>query len=491
MRLNELIGGQARVVQPGIGLETIHISGLASDSRAVRQGNLFVALPGAKADGASFIPQAIEGGAVAILVPAGKHPPVPAHIALVEADEPRQALARLAARFFGRQPKIIAAVTGTSGKTSTSVFTRQIWSLLGHPAASLGTIGLIGPGIQRPESLTTPDPIELHRLLADLAERDIDHLAMEASSHGLDQFRLDGVAITAAAFTNLSRDHLDYHGDMVTYLAAKLRLFSELLPPGGTAIVNADMPEAAQVIDIARRRRHRLVTFGRKGGEIRLLRQKPMPAGQEIDIEIMGQRRQLAFPVVGLFQAENLLAALGLVIGSGEEVEKTLAMVERLTGIQGRIERVAQTSGGAAIYVDYAHKPAGLEAVLQALRPHVGGRLCLVFGCGGDRDRGKRPEMGAIAMRLADRVIVTDDNPRSENPAAIRAAILAAAPGATEIGDRAHAIRAAIGELKPGDLLVIAGKGHETYQIVGDKKLPFDDGAVARACVAELARGAA
>ena len=486
--MSDLIGDFARVVRAGQGAA---ITGLTADSRSVKPGYLFAALPGAKADGVSFAPQATAAGAAAILVGTGQKLNVPEHVAVIEAAQPRLALAKIAARFYSRQPKIVAAVTGTSGKTSTAVFTRQLWSLLGHRAASLGTIGLIGPGIEYGESLTTPDPIKLHMLLAELVDRDIHHLAMEASSHGLDQFRLDGVQISAAAFTNLSRDHLDYHATMAEYFEAKLRLFSDLLPAGGAAIVNADIAEADSIVAVAKARHHRLITFGRKKGDLRLVKQTPLATGQHLQFEIFGKSCEATFSVAGLFQAENLLAALGLVIGAGETPEMAIAMVDRLTGVHGRIERVATTPSGAAVYVDYAHKPAGLEAVLGTLRPHVTGKLVIVFGCGGDRDRGKRPEMGALATRLADRVIVTDDNPRSEDPAAIRAEILAAAPKAIEIGDRAQAIRTAMHDLKSGDLLVIAGKGHETYQLIGDKKFDFDDSEVARECAAELARGAA
>ena len=491
MRLSELIGGHARIARPGLGINAISISGLALDSRAVVQGNLFAALSGAKLDGLAFVPAAVAAGANAILVGTGQNPSVPPHVAVIEADHPRLALAKIASRFYGRQPKIIAAVTGTSGKTSTAVFARQLWTLLGHRAASLGTIGLIGPGIQYDESLTTPDPVKLHQLLAELTDKDIDHLAMEASSHGLDQFRLDGVEVSAAAFTNLSRDHLDYHGTMEAYLTAKLRLFGELLPAGGAAVINADIPESERIIALAKSRHQRVITFGRRSGDLRLQKQQPLATGQQLSLDVFGARYDVTFSVAGLFQAENLLAALGLVIGEGEEPAMAVRMIDRLTGVHGRIERVATTPSGAAVYVDYAHKPAGLEAVLGTLRPHVTGRLVVVFGCGGDRDKGKRPEMGALATRLADRVVVTDDNPRSEDPAAIRAEIMAAAPGAIEIGDRAAAIRAAMQDLNAGDLLVIAGKGHETYQIVGDKKFDFDDSDVARSCAAELSRGAA
>jgi UDP-N-acetylmuramoyl-L-alanyl-D-glutamate--2,6-diaminopimelate ligase len=482
----DIMAGNAALLK-ATGPLDVAIAGLTADSRQVAPGFLFAALPGAQADGRDYVPAALKAGAAALLLPEGSRMSVPAEIAVLTADNPRRALALMAARFAGKQPKIVAAVTGTSGKTSTTVFARQLWTLLGHRAGSLGTIGVVAPGYERSESLTTPDPVELHAILAELARHGVDHLAIEASSHGLDQYRLDGVQLAAAAFTNLSRDHLDYHPTMEAYLAAKLRLFEELLPAGATAVVNADIEPAARVAEIAQRRKQRLIGFGRKGREIRLLRQIPGATGQTLELDVLGKRHEVSFPVVGLFQAENLLAALGLVIGSGVDPEKAIGMVSRLTGVHGRIEHVATTPSGGAVYVDYAHKPAGLEAVIAALRPHTKNHLVVLFGCGGDRDAGKRPQMGEIATRLADRVIVTDDNPRTEDPAKIRAAILAGAPAATEIGDRAQAIHVAIRELQQGDLLVIAGKGHETYQIVGKTKHPFDDSAVARAAVAELA----
>jgi len=490
--LNELIaktGGEVVLRTKSEG--ALEIVGITADSRLVRPGFLFAALPGSKTDGRKFITAALAAGASGILQSEDITSGVPGGVALLTAANPRRALALLAAGLMPQQPATIAAVTGTSGKTSTAVFTRQLWSLLGARAASLGTIGVIAPDYVSAESLTTPDPVALHGILETLAMRGVDHLAIEASSHGLDQHRLDGVRLAAAAFTNLSHDHLDYHADMNAYRAAKLRLFSELLPSGGAAIVNADCAEAAMLSAIAQNRRQSLITFGAKGRDIRLAAQQPMARGQVLKIEVFGRLHEIEFPVNGLFQAQNLLAALGLVIGTGADPEKTVAMIGRLKGVTGRIEHVATTPNGASVYVDYAHKPAGLEAVLAALRPHAERRLVVVFGCGGDRDRAKRPQMGAIAARLADSVIVTDDNPRTEEPATIRKEILAAAPGALEIGDRAQAIKTAIGGLGAGDLLVIAGKGHETYQIVGTHKLPFDDAAVARAAVATLKGDAA
>jgi len=465
------------------GLE-VEIRGLSADSRKIEPGFLFAALPGSKADGRSFIPAAAAKGAVAVLAPAGTE--VPSGLVHVADDNPRRRLALMAARFYGRQPRIIAAVTGTSGKTSTAEFTRQIWALLGHRAASLGTLGVIAPEASEYLSLTTLDPVELQRRLAGLARDGVDRLAMEASSHGLDQFRLDGVELTSAAFTNLSRDHLDYHGSMASYLASKRRLFAEVMAPGGAAVLNCDAPEYEDLAAVSRQRNHRLITFGRRCGDLRLIEQRPDSGGQRLLLEFFGRRETVDFPVVGSFQADNLLAALGLVIAGGESIENLLPHVPRLVGIHGRIERVAQHPNGAPIYVDYSHKPGALEAVLVALRPHVAGRLFVVFGCGGDRDRGKRPLMGEVATRLADRVIVTDDNPRGEEPAAIRAEILAGAPGALEIGDRRAAIRRAVAELEPRDLLVIAGKGHETGQTAGGVTLPFDDSEEARAAVEAL-----
>jgi UDP-N-acetylmuramyl-tripeptide synthetase/UDP-N-acetylmuramoyl-tripeptide--D-alanyl-D-alanine ligase len=488
VRLDELITETDIVVQGQAALNEIEIRGLTADSRKVEPGWLFAALPGTRADGRAFIADALTRGAAALLVPAeGDVPQLPRPVPMIRDANPRRRLALLAAQFYGRQPRVVAAVTGTNGKTSTADFTRQIWMRLGRRAASLGTLGVVTPDQEIPGALTTPDPIELHRQLAELAAGGIDHLAMEASSHGLDQFRLDGVRVTAAAFTNLGRDHLDYHATMAEYLAAKQRLFESLLIDGGTAVLNADAPEFVSLVALCHHRGLRVIGYGRRASEIRLERAVPTPAGQRLTIGLFGKRHELDFPLAGEFQAMNALAALGLVIGGGDDGEAALATLGQLTGVRGRLERVAVRPNGAAIYVDYAHKPGALETVLATLRPHTSGKLAVVFGCGGDRDRGKRPQMGEIAERLADRVIVTDDNPRSEDPAAIRAEILAACRNAAEIGDRAAAIRSAIAGLAAGDVLVIAGKGHETYQIVGDRTLPFDDAAVAREALTTLA----
>jgi len=465
------------------------IVGLTADSRAVRRGYLFAALPGEKTDGRKFIAQAIASGATAILAPAGTRAEPEwqrAGVALVTDDNPRRRLALLAARLHGRQPKVIAAVTGTNGKTSTAVFTRQIWTKLGHRAASLGTIGLIAEGRTQKPTLTTPDPVALHADLADLADHGITHLAFEASSHGLAQYRLDGVRIAAAAFTNLTRDHFDYHRTVEAYRAAKLRLFDTLLPAGRPAIVNADAEDFEPFANAARARGCPIIDFGRKAREIRLVKATPVEAGQRIEIKAFGKTHKLVLPLAGAFQAANALCALGLAVGSGTPAEDAVAALPALEGVPGRMQLAARTPAGAPIYVDYAHTPDALANVLKALRPHTKGRLAVVFGCGGDRDPGKRPLMGRIADELADEIYVTDDNPRSENPATIRAAVMAACPRGREIADRAEAIRAAAGALGRRDALVIAGKGHESGQIVGDVVRPFDDVEVARETVAAL-----
>jgi UDP-N-acetylmuramoyl-L-alanyl-D-glutamate--2,6-diaminopimelate ligase len=437
---------------------------------------VFFALAGSKTDGARFIDAAIGSGAVAI---AGEDPPqASSRVPFVATPNPRRALALAAAKFYSRQPATIAAVTGTSGKTSVAAFTRQIWQRLGHESASIGTIGLVSRQRTAYGSLTTPDPIALHRQLDEIAREGVTHLAFEASSHGLDQYRLDGVRISAGGFTNLSRDHMDYHPDVAHYLAAKLRLFRDLVAADGAAVISADHDCSREVIAAAREKNLRVVTVGGNGdgaGEgIRLVAAEIDGFAQNLTLEHRGSRHTVRLPLVGAFQVENALVAAGLAISTGSEAKAVFAELERLEGAKGRLERVAERNG-APIFIDYAHKPDALAKALQALRPYARRRLVVVFGAGGDRDAGKRPLMGAIASESADSVIVTDDNPRGENPGAIRAAILSAAKGATEIGDRAEAIRAAISALQPGDALLIAGKGHETGQIVGDRVLPFSD----------------
>jgi UDP-N-acetylmuramoyl-L-alanyl-D-glutamate--2,6-diaminopimelate ligase len=486
MRLRELFSDD--VVMDGQTSE-VSVAGLAMDSRAVKAGDVFFALAGSKTDGARFVDQAIASGAIAI---AGDHvPPGDRLVPFVTVQNPRRSLALAAARFYPRQPAIITAVTGTSGKTSVAAFTRQIWQGLGFSSASIGTIGLVSPKRTVYGSLTTPDPIALHQELDELAGEGVTHLAFEASSHGLDQYRLDGVRVAAGAFTNLTRDHMDYHPDVAHYLAAKLRLFRNLVAPGGVAVISADHDCSAQVIDAARARPLRTILVGRNGdgaGEgIRLVDVAIDGFAQRLTIEYRGRRRALKLPLVGEFQIENALVAAGLAIGTGSEPEAVFAGMEDLQGAKGRLELVGEHNG-APVFVDYAHKPDALAKALQALRPYAKRRLVVVFGAGGDRDAGKRPLMGAIAAGNADRIIITDDNPRSENPQLIRAAILQAAANAADIGDRAEAIRTAIAGLEPGDALLIAGKGHETGQIVGHQVLPFSDhDAVAAALASRVA----
>jgi UDP-N-acetylmuramoyl-L-alanyl-D-glutamate--2,6-diaminopimelate ligase len=473
MKLRDLFSDDATIDPQA---ETAVVTGLAVDSRAVKPGEVFFALAGQKTDGARFIDSAIASGAVAI---AGEHPP-PGDIGVpfVRTPNPRRALALAAAKFYPRQPATIAAVTGTSGKTSVAAFTRQIWQALGHASASIGTIGLVSPKRTVYGSLTTPDPIALHRQLDEIAGEGVTHLAFEASSHGLDQYRLDGVRIAAGGFTNLSRDHMDYHPDVAHYLAAKLRLFRDLVAPDGAAVISADHDCSQTVIDAARAKNLRIVTIGRHGdgaGEgIRLTDAEIDGLAQKLVLQHRGRSYSIRLPLVGEFQVENALVAAGLAIGTGSDPEAVFASLQHLEGARGRLERVGERNG-APIFVDYAHKPDALAKALQALRPYAKRKLVVVFGAGGDRDAGKRPLMGAIASENADTVIVTDDNPRSENPQMIRSAILRTAKGASEIGDRAEAIRAAIAGLESGDALLIAGKGHETGQIVGVSILPFSD----------------
>ncbi|WP_298883046.1 UDP-N-acetylmuramoyl-L-alanyl-D-glutamate--2,6-diaminopimelate ligase [uncultured Bradyrhizobium sp.] len=477
MKLRDLLGqdvlGNDAATEPSVA--ALEVSGIALDSRVVKPGDLFFALAGSKTDGARFIDAAIAAGAMAVV---GDHAPDGCKVPFIAVSNPRRALALAAARFFPAQPATIAAVTGTSGKTSVAAFTRQIWERLGHASASIGTIGLVSPKRTVYGSLTTPDPIALHRQLDEIAREGVTHLAFEASSHGLDQYRLDGVRVAAAGFTNLTRDHMDYHPTVAHYLAAKLRLFRELVPPGGAAVISADHDCSAEVLDAAKARGLRVMAVGRNGdgaGEgIRLVDAVVEGFSQKLELEHRGKNYAVRLPLVGEFQIENALVSAGLAIGTGSNAANVFASLEHLEGAKGRLERVGERNG-APVFVDYAHKPDALAKALQALRPYAKRRLIVVFGAGGDRDAGKRPIMGQIAAAHADRVIITDDNPRSEKPEAIRAAILATAKGAREIGDRAAAIRAAIEELEDGDALLVAGKGHETGQIVGSEVLPFSD----------------
>jgi UDP-N-acetylmuramoyl-L-alanyl-D-glutamate--2,6-diaminopimelate ligase len=469
---------------------SIAVSGLASDSRKVVPGGVFVAVPGTKADGMSFAPQALAAGAAALVGEGARPADLPAGAAYVGVADVRRALALAAARLHPGQPERVVAVTGTSGKSSVADFCRQIFAGLGHSSASLGTLGVITSGGAAYGSLTTPDPISLHETLDRLAGDGIARLAMEASSHGIEQRRLDGVRLAAAGFTNLGRDHLDYHGTTEAYAAAKLRLFETLLPDGAPAIVNADGPYADVFMEGIRRRGLPLLTTGRAGEAVRLIEARSEGFSQHLAVEAFGRRIAVDLPLLGAFQVENALLAAGLVLAVEGEgaAEATLAALAGLKGVSGRLERVGEVEGALCI-VDYAHKPDALANVLDALRPFTPGRLVCVFGCGGDRDRGKRPLMGQIAVEKADLTIVTDDNPRSEDPAAIRAEVLSGAKGAREVGNRAEAIRIAVSGLKPGDVLVVAGKGHETGQTIGDRTYPFSDHEEVRTAIAARQAG--
>ncbi len=481
MLLSNLIGPNEGLKLHG---NDVDITGLITDSRATKRGDLFIAVPGTKQDGRTYIKDALDKGAVAVLVPEGTNG---LSVPYITTPDIRSTVANIAATFYPRQPEHIAAVTGTSGKTSIAQFARQLWQNNGHVSASVGTLGLVTAKETRYGSLTTPDPITLHKTLDEAAGNGITHLAMEASSHGLDLHRLDRVNVHVGAFTNLSRDHLDYHEDMESYLAAKLRLFTEIMPEGSTAVLNADVPEYGVLSMACKDCRHAIIDYGKRANYIRLKDYELHLNGQLLRFSVIGKNHEILLPVAGEFQVWNSLCALGMAIGSGDPIDQSVASMEKLTGVPGRLERIGATKKGGTVFVDYAHKPGALENVLTAMRSHVaarpGGRLFVVFGCGGNRDKGKRPQMGEIAIRLADVVIVTDDNPRNEVPTEIRKDILAGcAPGPNlrEIGDRAEAIQTAISELEEGDVLVIAGKGHETGQIVGDRVLPFDDAEVAR-----------
>lgn len=455
------------------------ITGISLHSNLVAPGHLFAALPGLQSDGRNYIAAAVANGASAILAPLGTELN-DARISLITDSEPRKTFAHICARFYDKQPRKTVAVTGTNGKTSTVQFIRELWAMTDHKAASLGTLGLVAPQITQTGNLTTPDTVTLHRDLSMLAENGVTHLAIEASSHALDQFRLDGVKLAAGVFTNLTRDHLDYHPTMEAYQAAKTRLFSELLPHGAPAVLNADDPAFPMLRGAALAAGLRVFSYGQQGETLKLLGRELLPDGQMLKVWADGQDYDVPLPLIGGFQAMNALCTATLVIATGGSVSQTLENLLRLSPVRGRLEHVGTTKTGAPVYVDFAHTPDGLETVLKALRIHTAGKLSLVFGCGGDRDPGKRALMGEIAGRLADRVIVTDDNPRNEPPATIRAMVMQAATGAQEIGNRARAIETAIAGLQAGDVLVIAGKGHEQGQKIGDEVIPFDDADVAR-----------
>ncbi|MGD9476202.1 UDP-N-acetylmuramoyl-L-alanyl-D-glutamate--2,6-diaminopimelate ligase [Shinella sp. G-2] len=483
MKISDLAGPE---IELSSAVASLDVSGITSDSRTVKPGDLFVAVSGTKANGSAFIADALSRGAAAVVVAAGT--PVEASAPVVAVAEPRRFLALAAARFHGRQPETMVAVTGTAGKTSVASFTRQIWAHAGHAAAMIGTTGVVAPGRNDYGSLTTPDPVSLHALLAELADAGVTHAAMEASSHGLDQSRLDGVRLAAAAFTNLGRDHMDYHPTVEHYMASKMRLFDTLLAKGAPAVIYADDEWSGVAIDAARKAGLDVRTVGRKGDFLALKRVEHFRHKQTAEIHIGDEIFEVHIPLAGDFQVANALVAAGLAISTGVPAAVAMAALEKLIGAAGRLELVGHARNGALAYVDYAHKPDALENVLTSVRPFTTGRVIVVFGCGGDRDKGKRPIMGEIATRLADVVIVTDDNPRSEVPAVIRSEIMAAAKGATEIGDRAAAIRSAVEMLQSGDTLIVAGKGHEEGQTVGAATLPFSDHAELRKALEELDR---
>lgn len=464
--------------------KNIEITDITSDSRAVKTGSLFIALPGTKMDGAKFIPQAIKNGAAAILTT--PNTPQTENTLYITHENPRRALALIAARFWPSQPEHIAAITGTNGKTSISVFCRQLWELSGHNAASLGTIGLVTKNKTEYRGLTTLDSIQLHQTLDHAARENISHLALEASSIGMHQHRLDGVNIAIAAFTNLTRDHLDYHQNFENYLAAKLYLFTDLLSPDGTAILNADMDVIEPVKNACIQRKLKTITYGKNGNDIRLEKINPHASGLDITATLFGKKHEISFPLVGTFQAYNALCAAGMVIASGEDQNKTVANLEKLQNVPGRMQKSATHPNGACVYVDYAHTPDALENALQSIRPHATGRVIVAVGAGGDRDKGKRPLMGKAAADNADLVIITDDNPRSEDPAAIRADILTACPTAIEATSRENAIDQGIRMLKPGDVFLIAGKGHETGIEINGEIFPFDDREIAAKIATQL-----
>lgn len=468
MTLGELISPEAKL---SAAVAALPIAGITADSRQVKPGYLFAALSGVNTDGARFAADAVARGAVAVLAADDFDFGVP----VIADPDPRRALALIAARFFGAQPETAVAITGTNGKTSVAAFTRQLWSDAGLSAASLGTVGVTSPGGIKMLQHTTPDPVELHGLLAGLSAEPVTHLALEASSHGLQQRRLDGVTLKAGAFTNISRDHLDYHSSFEDYFAQKLRLFTELLPPGAVAVIDMDSAESQRVADAAKARGLNVLTVGRAGETLRLVSAEIERFAQRLKIEHGGRTHTVLLPLVGEFQASNALVAAGLAMATGASADEVLSQLAHLQGVTGRLDLAGTSQYGAPIFIDYAHTPDALAKALDSLRPYVAKRLFVVFGCGGDRDRGKRPLMGAAAAGKSDVVIVTDDNPRGEDPAAIRDEILAAVPGGREIGDRGMAISEAIRNLRVGDVLLVAGKGHETGQAIGTRVIPFSD----------------
>lgn len=457
------------------------VTGFAIDHRKVAHGSVFGAFKGTVFNGEDFIGKAVERGAVAVIA---RRDARVEGVPLLADGEPRRLFAALAGKFYAPFPETVVAVTGTNGKTSTVEMARQIWRMSGHRSASIGTLGVTTSDDQVSTGLTTPDIVTFLNNMAGLKRMGISHVAYEASSHGLDQHRCEGVPLAAAAFTNFSRDHLDYHGTMDAYFEAKMKLFEELLPAGKPAVVWTDDPKSGEVAERARQSGHEILTVGRKGETIRLVEQAPTALGQTLLLEHSGKSHRLALPLIGAYQASNVLTAAGLVLATGGKWDATFSAMQRVAPVRGRLERAVISRSGVPVYIDYAHTPDALEAAIAALRPHVEGRLITVFGAGGDRDQGKRPQMGAVAMRLSDVVIVTDDNPRGEDPARIRSEVMGGAAGATEVPGRREAIAEAIRIAREGDIVLVAGKGHETGQIIGDKVLPFDDALVARECAA-------
>jgi len=489
LRLIEVLDGtEMNVTDQTVVYET-DIIGLTCDSRQVEPGFIFAALPGTRLDGRDYITDALSRGAACVLASDGTDIDAAGVPVLGDAN-PRRQFALMASAFYEAQPECIVAVTGTNGKTSVVTFLRQIWTGLGRRAASTGTLGVVAKGFENRKSLTTPDSVELHRNLRDLARFGVDRLALEASSHGLAQHRLDGVKVAIAGFTNLTRDHLDYHGSMDDYLQTKLRLFSDILRPDGTAVINADGEFSAKVERACRDRGLTVMTYGKAGKDVRLVTAEAIADGYRLSITVAGKAAEVTLPLIGDFQVSNALAALAMAMAAGEDGEDCISQLEQLKGAPGRVQLVGHHPLGAPVFVDYAHTPDALKSILEGVRPHTDGRLYVVFGCGGERDTGKRAEMGAIAGAAADVVIVTDDNPRTENAADIRSEILAAVPSATEIADRGEAIIAAINGLRGGDLLVVAGKGHEKGQIVGTEVLPFEDVHVVRDALRHAIRDA-
>lgn len=486
--LSELLGNEITSSHLAESVQELHVTGLTSDSREVKPGFVFVAISGVKQDGKAYVVEAAAHGAVAIVTDVMPSDATTLKVPVLIAVNPRHALAMMAARFYDQQPKWVVAVTGTDGKTSSAHFYQQIWRMLGEASASIGTLGVIAPaGVpEYPALNTTPGSVLLHKILAELARHGVQHVAMEASSHGLHQHRLDGVHVRVAGFTNLTRDHLDYHHTEEAYFRAKLRLFTEVLQAGGVAVLNADDARYNEICKVVRQRGCHVRSYGKNGEDYQLVAHEPHAHGQYITVRSHGKDVRINLPLIGQFQAMNILCAAGMVVASGASWDEICAVLPKLEGVPGRMQLAATRTNGAPVFVDYAHTPAGLKSVLKHIRPHVKGKLHVVFGCGGDRDRGKRPEMGKIASELADRVYVTDDNPRTENPLLIRKDVLAKCSGALEIEDREKAIAQAVEALAAGDALIIAGKGHEKIQIIGSKTYPFDDAEVAKQAVMAL-----